>query len=291
MWPAIGAGISAIGSLAGGLFNSSSAAAQSRKQEAQFDAQMKRQDDYFHNAVAYRVADAKRAGVHPLAALGAQISTPPSVSVGGVSDTGIGDGLSRAGQDIGRAVGSMKREDEKLSAYSDALRALTLEKTRAEIDLIRSNISRNLPSVPAMPISTPGLKERWLDGQGNSPLSVDVARLINSPLIKEKAMERTPGDPGRLYQEPGAITDRGYARTADGNLMAVPSKDVKERIEDMFIQELTWFMRNNLLPGGEPYKAPRGQQWHTPIWGFGQYKLRDTPQSSREMLNRFRRGW
>ena len=53
---------------------------------------------------------------------------------------------------------------------------------------------------------------------------------------------------GRPEIEAGSITSIGFARTAGGGLVPVPSKDVKERIEDQMAPELVW--------AGQAYGGP-----------------------------------
>ena len=78
-------------------------------------------------------------------------------------------------------------------------------------------------------------------------------------------MERVQSHPRAKYSEPGAIADVGWARTPTG-WVPIPSKDVKERIEDQMIPELGWAIRNNLMPtigqgNPPPFKPKRGYFW------------------------------
>lgn len=101
MWPAI---IAAGASLAGGILgNSSKQSAQRREYE--------RQKEFAQNGIRWRVADAKAAGLHPLAALGVNTTSYSPQAV-------VGDdyGLSSMGQDIGRAIEAKQTRDERKAA-------------------------------------------------------------------------------------------------------------------------------------------------------------------------------
>lgn len=261
MWPAIGGAIGAVGSLAGGFLQSQGQQSANRLAEAQFDFNARRQDEYMHNAVLYRVNDAKRAGIHPLAALGASLHSPSPISVGGgIPDTGIGSGLAQAGQDIGRAVSSMKTEDAKVRAYRDAISAASLTKVEAEIDYIRSMTARNLqlssPSIPRAGV----VQERMIPGQGNAPLNVPMSWI-------------NPGSEGAPVSEK-VVPDVSHSSTKHGEY-PVPHKATKDLIEDNFWHQSAHFFRNNILPYFDrsahtpPRALPDGYRWKfSPIWGY-----------------------
>lgn len=275
MWPAIGAGISALGSVAGGFLQSQGQQSANRLAEAQFDYNAQKQEEYFKNAILFRVQDAKRAGIHPLAALGAQIASPAAIPVGGgVGDTGLGAGFAQAGQDIGRAVSSMKRTDEKEVAMRDAISAATLAKTQAEIDYIRSMTVRNLAPSPGVPVSASGVRGNMLDGQGNSP-----------NLVKPKLNEVTITAPGSPHREPGVQPDVAHGVTGRGTYTVIPGKEFKDRSEDMSWLPFQWFIRNHIMPMlNEKYRTPPGAAPLGKIWVWdgivGEWSLRDRPAPS-----------
>lgn len=229
--------IGGAASIAGGLINANS---QKKTNEALMkDKQMDRdmQWSLANSGIQMKVSDAKQAGIHPLYALGASTPTytPSSLSLTAPSP---GSGLAAAGQNIGRALNATMNQGDRVDAFTKASQALMLEKGSLENQLLRSQINQanQAGNPPPMPIG-----QRYLiEGQGNAP--------GGSNLVKEKPMERTPGAPGQMHQEPGAITDVGYVRTKSGGFLPVPSKDVKERIEDMSVYELTHMLRNYILP-------------------------------------------
>jgi len=95
-------------------------------------------------------------------------------------------------------------------------------------------------------------------------LRFDGKPVDRSPLIPtDKALKRI--GIGGNEESLGAISDVGWARTRTG-WTAVPSSDVKERIEDDIFQEIGWQFRNTLAPmffsGGSMDKPNDG--WHRP---------------------------
>lgn len=118
-WEAIGN----VGSdVLGAVFGAASARKQHRvaKQFAQ-------------NAIQWRVNDAKAAGIHPLYALGAQVSAGPPIGTG---SEGLGSSLGS----IGRAIDDRNRpgmtEDEKKAVTLD------LEHRGLQNDLLRAQIAK-----------------------------------------------------------------------------------------------------------------------------------------------------
>ena len=120
--------IGAGANLLGGLFGSSSAKKARRQAQHQFDQQM----DY---SVQRRVADARKAGIHPLFALGASVGASPTTLAG---DTSMQDALGRAGENVARGarassaaaldrrrIESQIKVDEAQASYYNSLAART----------------------------------------------------------------------------------------------------------------------------------------------------------------------
>lgn len=124
--------------------------------------QAKTQKQFAKNALTWRVADAKRAGVHPLAALGFQGTSYSPQSLG------IGSSLSDAGQAVDASLNRLTDENGR------RMQELQLEKAGLENDLLRSQIVSHRinsagrpPTVRARDDSPPGpehvgLRDSWL---------------------------------------------------------------------------------------------------------------------------------
>lgn len=195
--------------------------------EAMAREQLQFNKDFATQGVRWRVEDAKAAGIHPGLALGANLNAPSPVTIFGDSGGGrTRPGWSAVGQDIGRAIQAGQSNVERMSE-------LQVENQELQNELLRSQIARNNsaqlgPSFPDP--SNPGI----IRGQGD-------AQIVEVP------MQRVAGDPAAPWREPGAIVDSGFSRSSTG-YAPVPSKDVKDRIEDMGILQWPHALRNNLMP-------------------------------------------
>ena len=127
-----------LGSLLGGL-------AQTGLSLFGKNKEIEMQKKFAKNGIQWKVEDAKKAGIHPLYALGANTMS--------YSPVGVGDSfgwLSDMGQNIDRArEAASGRESRGITA---ALEKLSLEKAGLENDLLRSEIRKNNAQIgPAMP--------------------------------------------------------------------------------------------------------------------------------------------
>lgn len=131
--------ISGGAKLIGGFMGQKSA----EQQQAQ---QIALQKEFAKNAIQWKVADAKAAGVHPLYGLGANtVSFQPNL----VGADPMGQAFSDMGQDLSRAVEVAQSAPERV--YNKAAQALALERAGLENDLLRSQIARNTLSAQVPP--------------------------------------------------------------------------------------------------------------------------------------------
>lgn len=122
----IGPAISAGASLLGGLFG-----------QKQQDKNVQLQKEFAQSGIQWRVADAKKAGIHPLYALGAP-TVQPSVS----AFSPMGAAVSSMGQDISRAVTATQNGSERNNAMNQQLAALTLQRAGLENELLATRIAK-----------------------------------------------------------------------------------------------------------------------------------------------------
>lgn len=261
-------------------------AAQAQEARHMFDRSAELQREFAQHGIQWRVDDAKAAGIHPIAALGGSgASFSPSFSIPGApamqapthqASMGPANAMASMGQDLSRAVIATANQTQRNDAFTTAMQAMQVEKAGLEVELLKSQISRfRQTPTPGVPTN-----QRWLvDGQQATAAPNSTA------LIKEEPMKRTISDPKNPHMEPGAIPDVGHARDAAGTYVPVPAEQMKERIEDNWIQEVLWAFRNNVMPAMSdkyfkpPFPAPTGKQWgFTPFVG---YQQRNTPFSDR----------
>ena len=157
----ISGALGAVGSIAGGLLSSHSQSNASQQEYA-------RQKEFAQNGIRWRVADAKAAGIHPLYAIGANVS---SYSPQAATGTNYGDlGLSQMGQNIEGAIEAKQTKAERayerqVRTDNDALdldyKRLRNQQLRQDIDFAQYNflnstntaIQQRNRNIPAMPVT------------------------------------------------------------------------------------------------------------------------------------------
>jgi len=253
--PLIGAAANVIGGIMGQNAQKEAAATQERM-AAQNIALQK---EFAQSGIQWKVADAKAAGVHPLYALGANTTSFSPVSVGSPSSSPLGQGIAAAGQDVSRAMAATSNSTTRM------LSGLTLERGALENELLRTQIAKARQQI-GPPIPTANDNPWAIPGQGNSIPPIDW-----SDLIKKKPHEITPTAYNAPSQEPGPMPFTGYSQTPTG-YAPVPSKDYKDRAEDMGPLPWIWFLQNYVAPNfgvshNPPKNVPLGdnEQWYWAI--------------------------
>lgn len=267
-WGAVaGAAISALGSIGGGLLQNSSNRESIEAASLANDKAYERQKEFAQNGIRWRVADAKAAGLHPLAALGAQGSfyTPSgNLSFGG-QDYGW---LSDAGQSIGRAVeaGLSAKERAEMQAVRDEAARVDLDTRKANLenqqlqnqslkmdmvrqlarDAERATVNQQLgPAFPNI-----GRDGRVIAGQGDA---------LSGGLFKVSPPEIMASEPSTPASESGTHPEIRFTRTATGGYAPIRSKVLEEALEDDFLGSVAWNIRNSLgnLSNDQRFAPPR----------------------------------
>lgn len=252
MWGQVAA---ALGSVAGGLIGAKSANSQANKN-------IKLQKEFAKTGIRWKVEDAKKAGIHPLYALGANTHSFSPVNVG---DGGAAH-FAQAGQDIGRAIDATRTDPERVGAYTKTVQQLSLQRMGLENQILASQLAKVRQA--GQPPARPTLNGNFIDGQGNTP-------------TKNEPQEVTPGRPGALHQAHGINPDTSHLRTIGGSY-PVPSKPAKDAMEDNIWHQITHTIRNNILPAFGPKfhspekPAPYGHYYFfDPIYGYQLKKYRN----------------
>jgi len=237
-WAAVA---NAVGSLADSFFD-----AQSAKQN------IKLQKQFAQQGIQWKVADAKKAGIHPLYALGAQTHSFAPVQTGGGN-------FSQMGQSVGRAIDAYRTNGERLDGFTKASQSLQLENQKLNNDLLKQQLASNQATInqPGTPPAVPSAGNRYLmPGQGSTA----------SPLVTRQPLQVSTVDPTAKQNEPASHAEVGWARTATG-LAPTRSKDFMDRSEDDWAASLGWNIRNRLAPmmsikNTKPPVSPgRGRMW------------------------------
>lgn len=245
---AIGGIMGAAGSVVGGLLGNQAAAQAS-------EHNYKAQKEFAQQGIRWRVADAKAAGLHPLAALGAQTpSYTPSAFVGDTS--WMGDAASQLGQGIGRAAEAKMTAKERARErdVADQSVALNMQNARLKNEFLETQIAaqkqdmalqlarssamavRTQQAVPEMPDLggdggvIPGQRQAYPTGK----TAVEVSKVPTTLRGDPSTQAGTPPD-ARLYR-----TSFGYT--------VLPNDSTGDVLDAIPGAGLQWAIRNNLLP-------------------------------------------
>lgn len=255
---ALGGAIGAVGSLIGGGISSS----QSR---ANANLNYSAQKEFAQNGIRWRVEDAKRAGIHPLYALGANTASfSPVQGYGG--DYGVSDAFANFGQGIDRAVeAKMTREErEWFQARQEMQDVFNLARFQqeqryqdAQIRLIDSEIARNMVASDVarasigMPPPMPG-SPTLLHGQGDA---------LPSGTKEAPYWDKSIPTYGFLHNARGVKTE------------ILPSDPLSQRTEDKaFIEWMPW-IKSTLADIGAKFFGQEvdGYWWHGDEKGYLPY--------------------
>lgn len=182
--------------------------------------------DLAKHGIRWKVADAKKAGIHPLYALGAQ------ATAGGVSNSGnlIGD-IASLGSDISRAIQATRSQSEREDAYSEAFKQQQYERNNLENDLLRAQIAKTSQVGPPLPSA--------MDPAGTLP--------GQSPEYRVNPVDIPASQPGRPSQLGGAQPETSWMRFP-GGYQPVPNQEALEDADIGNPAALAWYWRNFIIP-------------------------------------------
>lgn len=200
-----------------------------------------RSEEFAKKSIQWRVADARKAGIHPLYAMGAPTFSP-------AQSVDFGASIANAGQDVGRAIDAVQTTSQRGGEFEKAIQGLQLQRGSLENQLLQQQLLNAKVATIRQPGSPPPMPgdPMMLEGQGNSPL------------LKSVPQEVTNTRPGAPWQEPVAVPDLGYARTSTG-WAPILSRDMADRQADSVMEEMAWNVRNRLMPTlGANFNPPFG---------------------------------
>lgn len=289
MTGALAAGLGAAGSVVGGLLSGSggSSTTQSinwgdyRKQQ-----RLDRENQMLinQNQPSWIVEGARRAGLHPLAVLGGNMTSGSTHFVGsGTTSSGGGrdySWLKQAGQGIGRAAGALLSQEDraKQAAYDEANMALDLENKKLQNEQIQtqinatkydmvSQLARNAERSLISTGQTPGFQV-GVDGRTTRSTIAGQNDARSSRLFTVKPPELAMSHPDTPAAEAGTHPELRYMRTSDGGYAPIRSQTATDALEDDLIGGINWAIRNNLMPASgittshppDAYKR-KGERW------------------------------
>lgn len=197
--------LSAVANVAGGLLSN-------RRNESNANKQADLQKLFAKNSVQWKVADAKKAGIHPLYALGANTTSYAPIAI----NDSLGPALQAAGQDVSRAMYANADSETRGNVRTEALR---LENMGLQNDLLRAQIaklnSQVGPPVPtSFPVSSGDVVTRDL-------VSVEPSK-VTSARSEDSSTEAGPAGPAYKEHDAGIL-----------GKWKLPSGAVSESLDDM----------------------------------------------------------
>lgn len=225
------------------------------------DKNIKLQKQFAQQGIQWKVADAKQAGIHPLAALGAQTTS--------FSPVQVGSNFAQAGQDIGRAMQGTQNENTKTAS---TLAKLQLQRAELENTLLASQIKRY--NQAGTPPSSPVAQQHIIPGQGSAP-AIKV-----EPQEMETALNNAP------HTTPGVPPSVTFVKAPKGYSI-MPSKNAKELMEDNFILEQAWNAKNLVIDPPRPNLPERDRMWYDRMgtWRYPRYRRHPKGSYGRELIN------
>lgn len=277
----------ALGSLVGGLLGKDAA-----RDAAGINRDMQRQ--FAQYGIRWKVDDAKAAGIHPLAALGASTHSFSPVFQG---DNSLGEGLARAGQDISRSIEATRTQRERDLARSaqDAAMQVQARESAARVSMYEAQA--NLANAQAHKLTFVGPPMPSADVNPSTPDQVvrrDTPEVAPPGLWKVKPAEVQSGRPGQPGILAGPPNPAERTISFRGRTYQVPNVDLDSFIEDpvtsiAIIAALNPGMTDDLVEElwtrGLGLPSLRNVGMHHRYWGFR------GPGPLAEHINRVRKGW
>lgn len=206
----LGSLISAGASIIGGLMGKDSADDAQESQEKMAAQNAALQKEFAQHGIRWKVADAKAAGLHPLAALGSNTISYTPQQVGGGYSNHMGEALSNAGQDISRAIHATRTAEERAEAERTALArqsqmdAINLERHKADLAHMGLQNAYLASQIRRLNQETPPPMPRSLD----TSKGIDAKRYAAHEFQPSKITSANPFHQSRTAGPPGPATTR-----------------------------------------------------------------------------------
>lgn len=230
-----------VGSLAGALINKRSNDKQHQYQTHVEQRNTAMQYDFAKNALQWRAEDARKAGIHPLAAMGASTHSPSSHVSGGGGMADVGSNLSQMGQDIGRAI---RASTDK---YTREVQQINLENLRTDSAMKKLQYQQALKSA---------------NQQTPPPVPNPTQEQTNVSGHVDKIKSRVESSIGSGDVQAGQNPMWRWQKAGKNSYTLTLSEAAKQSMEDSpqeWIQQYRMFMHGDKY--SKPFKAPKGKIW------------------------------
>lgn len=219
--------VSAGANLLGGFLGRSA----QEQQRAQNEAL---QREFAQNSIQWRVADAKKAGIHPMYAMGAP-TISPAVSV---QADPLAASIGSMGQNITRAMAATAPVNEREEMYRRTMQEMQLQRITLQNDLLASQITR-LKSAQVGPGGVRGGSD-----EGDFAVSVQRGKLDDRTRVVAGGQE--------IATDPGTSDTQQFTNRY-GEFLG----------DFVFGPYVAWrdFNRHVLVPASDSFEARRAR-WH-----------------------------
>lgn len=184
---------------------------------------MELQKEFAQNSIQWKVADAKKAGIHPAIGLGAQTYNAIPSSVG----ADVGSGVSGAFKHFGSAIDSFiedKSEERQLQ-----LKSLELDNQAKMLEIQKMKQGSNNGNISLNPNS-------YVSSNSNLSASND---------IKDNPSSSSSSNSGSIYgTDNNPLSDITIDKNMDGSFSINYSKDRQDLYSESFFDRFGWVARN-----------------------------------------------
>lgn len=183
------------------------------------DKQENLQREFAQNSIQWRTADAKKAGIHPVAALGSQgISYNPSY---------VGDGDNFGGSQASISYQPEQKVDEKTQAYNDKVNELNLR--MLEANTVEAEASAKKAQMSLIP---------------NDPLRPLVPNQSGVGLITSKT--GMPGQASSIYGNKIKEAEEAsrFSVNQNGTISIVPTENLMDYVSESLLADIEWRLQN-----------------------------------------------
>lgn len=211
-------GVGDVLDFAGGLLGMESDRAQAGADRAESQRQFNAQMDFQKNQTQYRVQDALKAGINPLAALGVSSNVSPTISAGGSQP---GHHLSKSMSAIGNMFRSKFRLDKESAELDNEAKRLRNDVIREELNHLRQ---------PGIPVNGGAQMVRPFKPNGDKSLFIPVYDLQGRPrLMVDQDVTENDSDNAGYISSLATMMANGQVDRLTGR---VKSRQLRMKIAD-----------------------------------------------------------
>lgn len=275
--PLVAAGIGAAGSIIAGnkAADAQSDANAANLENARLDREL--QKEFAQHGVQWRVADAQAAGVHPLYAMGANVSSATPSSIPVMAETGRAEGIRGAFDQMGQGVraGLEGYSNERLAMLtfelkaSEARSAIARNDAQAMLDMARADQIKMQMAKDATPSAASGVQVGLVKGIADQQISA-------RPLSPEITAGSHPGyreyNLGGSFKFLAPVNEEGWSEGMESVPWAMWPGIIADNVRHYGVgwigQAWDWLGGSKLLAGGGKTTARSRQAFRDALMNY-----------------------